>query len=91
MTGGLILGCNSRQVNSSANNRLKNTFRLSEESEPHQRTWMSFVTNDYIWSVRQIPEVKRNLALIAKTIAKYEPLSLLVSPNDQAEAKSLLE
>ena len=63
---------------------------MPEESEPHERTWMSFVANDYIWSKRQIPEVKRNLALIATTIAKYEPVSMLVSPDDYDEAVSLL-
>lgn len=63
---------------------------LPEESEPHERTWMSFVANDYIWSKRQIPEVKRNLALIATTVAKYEPVNMLAAPHDYDEAISLL-
>lgn len=63
---------------------------MPEESERHERTWMSFVANDYIWSVRQIPEVKRNLALIARTIAQYEPVSMLVSPDDYDEAVAQL-
>lgn len=62
---------------------------MPEESDEHQRTWMSFVANDYIWSRRQIPEVKRNLALIAKTVAKYEPVSMLVSAHDYDEAAFL--
>lgn len=64
---------------------------MPEEAEPHQRTWMAFVANDYIWYKRQIQEVKRNLALIAKTVAKYEPVALLVSPKDHPEAVSLLD
>ena len=52
---------------------------------------MAFVANDYIWSKKQIPEVKRNLALIAKTVAQYEPVSILVSPRDYNEAITLLE
>ena len=87
ITGGFLLGCNSGRVYSSKNN----SFMMPEESEPHERTWMSFVANDYIWSKGQIPEVKRNLALIARTIAKYEPVSMLVSPNDYNEAISLLQ
>ena len=87
MTGGFLLGCNFGMVDNSKNN----SFIMPEESEPHERTWMSFVANDYIWSKRQIPEVKRNLALIARTIAKYEPVSMLVSPDDYDEAISLLE
>lgn len=63
---------------------------MPDESHSHKRTWMAFVANDYVWSRRQIPEVKRNLALIANTIAKYEPVSILVSEHDYADAKSLL-
>ncbi len=48
------------------------------------------MANDYIWSAQQIPGVKRNLALIARTIAKYEPVSMLVSPDDYDEAVALL-
>ena len=64
---------------------------MPEESELHERTWMSFVANKNIWLRRQVPEVKRNLALITKTIAKYEPVSMLVSPHDYDEAISLLD
>lgn len=64
---------------------------MKEESEEHKRTWMSFVANDYIWEKRQIPEVKKNLALLAKTIAKYEPVSILLHPDDIDEAIELLD
>jgi len=63
---------------------------MPEESEKHARTWMSFVANDYVWSKRQIPQVKKDLALLAKTIAKYEPVSILVNPKDKNEALKLL-
>ena len=86
-TGGFLLRCHSLQGNSS---NMIDLFIMPEESEPHERTWMSFVANDYIWTPKQIPEVKRNLALIAKAIAKYEPVSMLVSPDDYNEAISLL-
>lgn len=60
---------------------------MQEESEPHERTWMAFIANDEVWSAKQIPEVKKNLALVAKTIAKYEPVSMLVRPQDKTEAE----
>lgn len=63
---------------------------MPEESEAHSRTWMSFVANDYVWSKRQIPQVKKDLASLAKTIAKYEPVSVLVNPADKKEALKLL-
>ena len=67
LSGGLILSKGAFAKNAITSVLLS----MPEESEPHERTWMSFVANDYIWSKRQIPEVKRNLALIATTIAKY--------------------
>jgi agmatine deiminase len=63
---------------------------MPEKSEAHSRTWMSFVANDYVWSKRQIPQVKKDLARLAKTIAKYEPVSVLVNPEDKNEALRLL-
>lgn len=66
-------------------------FYMPEESQKHKQTWMSFVSNDYIWAKKQIPEVKRNLALIAKTIAKYEPVSVLVSKYDKNKAIKLFD
>ncbi|MCL6415144.1 agmatine deiminase family protein [Aestuariirhabdus sp. Z084] len=63
---------------------------MPDESDLHERTWMAFVANDDIWSPRQVPEVKKNLALIATTIAQYEPVSMLVSPDDYDDALSLL-
>lgn len=63
---------------------------MPEESEPHKCTWMAFVANDTIWSKRQIPAVKYDLIRIAKTIAQYEPVNMLASPEDYEEAISLL-
>lgn len=63
---------------------------MPEESDPHTRTWMSFIASYDIWEDRQVPEVQKNLADIAKTIAKYEPVSLLVRPQDYDRALKLL-
>jgi|GEM_PF-6855916 len=65
-------------------------YRMPEESEPHARTWMAFVAREDIWSRRQVPAVKRDLALIATTIAGYEPVSVLVSAADRAQARQLI-
>ncbi len=76
-----------------ANNTYKKVldqWYMPDESEPHKRTWMSFIASYKIWSERQVPEVHRNLAAIAKTIAKYEPVSLLVRKEDFSIAQELL-
>lgn len=63
---------------------------MPDESAPHKRTWMAFIASYDIWEAHQVPEVQRNLATIAKTIAKYEAVSLLVRQQDYDTALSLL-
>jgi agmatine deiminase len=70
-------------VNAKASDKLNyDKWFMPGEDEPHKRTWMSFVASYDIWEKRQVPEVQRNLANIAKTIAKYEPVSMLVRKQD---------
>lgn len=64
---------------------------LPEESHTHKCTWMAFIASDRIWAQKQIPEVQQNLANIAKTIAKYEPVKMLVNKEDRALAIALLD
>ena len=66
------------------------SWRMPDESEPHQRTWMAFGASEAIWGATLLPEVQRNLALIAKTIAKYEPVTMLVRDSELATAQVLL-
>ncbi len=63
---------------------------MPDEGDAHKRTWMAFIARDDIWAKNQIPEVHRNLVSIAKTIAKYEPVSLLVRKQDYDIAVNLL-
>ncbi len=67
-----------------------NEWYMPEEAEIHTRTWMSFIASVDIWEERQVPQVQRNLASIAKTIAKYEPVSMLVREQDYKVALKLL-
>lgn len=63
---------------------------MPDESEPHERTWMAFGADRAIWGKRLLPEVQRNLASIALTIAQYEPVSMLVRPSDLSLAQQLM-
>lgn len=65
-------------------------WRMPDESEPHTRTWMAFGASQAIWGKKLLPEVRRNLADIAKAIARYEPVSLLVRADEAAIARDLL-
>lgn len=78
-------------ISSSSAMQIKyNRYTMPDESQPHRRTWMAFVADLNIWSRKQAPEVKRNLALIATTIAKYEPVVMLIAPQDISEADGLI-
>ncbi len=68
----------------------KDIWFMPDESEPHQRTWMAFGASQKIWGKKLLPEVQRNLATIALTIAKYEPVSMLVRQSDLQIAKQLM-
>ncbi len=65
-------------------------WRMPDESEAHQRTWMAFCASEEIWGKKLMPEVQRNLATIALTIAKFEPVSMLVRQEDFDIAKKLM-
>ncbi|MDD5395394.1 MAG: agmatine deiminase family protein [Thiothrix sp.] len=65
-------------------------WRMPDESEPHARTWMAFGASETIWGKKLLPEVRRNLITIATTIARYEPVSMLVREADYALAQKLL-
>ncbi len=80
----------STLISSSTLQAQQSKWFMPEESETHERTWMSFVASYDIWEDRQVPEVQKNLADIAMTIAKFEPLSILVRKKDFTLVEELL-
>ena len=48
----------------------------SEEYE-HKSTWMGFPSESNIWK-SDLKLVQKDIVLLAKTIAKYEPVNLIV-------------
>lgn len=73
-----------------AMNNGKDIWFMPDESEQHHRTWMAFGASKKIWGSQLVPEVQRNLADIALTIAKFEPVSMLVRRSDFVTAKRLM-
>ena len=65
-------------------------FAMPDEGESHKKTWMAFGASEAIWGKELLPEVRRNLATIAKTIAQYEPVSMLVRQEDYDIAHGLV-
>ena len=61
---------------------------MPDESAKHKRTWMAFGPRKEIWD-DLLPEVQANLGLIATTIAEFEPVTMLVRPEDRKLAARL--
>ena len=64
------------------------TFVVPVDSVPHTRTWMAWPDSTSIWG-RQLSGVQQNIALIARTIANYEPVYLLANSASVAKARSM--
>jgi agmatine deiminase len=73
-----VLGCSHSKTLVTA----KTSWSMPDESEPHDCTWMAFGASQEIWGQKLLPEVQNNLATIAKAIAQYEPVSMLVRQKD---------
>ena len=57
-------------------------WRMPDEAEPHAATWMSFGPSEGVWGRRLLRPVREHLAGIARTIAAFEPVRMLVREED---------
>ena len=62
------------------------SFFMPDESAPHGCTWMAFRASPDIWGRKYSRDVQDDLARIAKAIARYEPVKMLVRAEDYAVA-----
>ncbi|MEM7535604.1 MAG: agmatine deiminase family protein [Chloroflexota bacterium] len=67
---------------SSVDEQMLAGWYMPDESELHTRTWMAFGASASIWGYDLLPEVQDNLATIARTIAEFEPVTMLVRENE---------
>ncbi|KAL1918113.1 uncharacterized protein VTP21DRAFT_3379 [Calcarisporiella thermophila] len=63
--------------------------RLPAEWEKHARTFMVWPASQSIWGY-ELPDVRNDIAQIARAIAKYEPVVVLAHPDQAQKAKSVL-
>lgn len=63
-------------------------FHMPLESEPHERTFMQWPALKSIYgSQDDLDAVREKIALIASTIAQFEPVALLARPDQAEDAK----
>ncbi|MEV5974999.1 agmatine deiminase family protein [Streptomyces sp. NPDC051921] len=63
-------------------------FAVPIEDVRHTRTWMAFPDSTSIWG-NKLSGVQADIALIARTIAKYEPVVMCANSGSAARARSL--
>ncbi len=62
---------------------------MPDEAEPHAATWMSFGPAESVWGRRLLRPVREHLAGIARSIAAFEPVHMLVREQDYELAARL--
>ncbi|KOU19616.1 peptide ABC transporter permease [Streptomyces sp. WM6372] len=62
-------------------------FTVPLDTVRHTRTWMAWPDSSAIWG-RKLAGVQANIALIAKTVAPYEPVVMCANPASVSKAKS---
>ncbi|MFJ7905699.1 agmatine/peptidylarginine deiminase [Kitasatospora sp. NPDC096204] len=68
--------------------RLAAGLRVPLDTVPHTRTWMAWPDNSTIWRGK-LGGAQSNIALVARTIAKYEPVTMCANPASVAKARSM--
>ena len=65
-------------------------FRMPAEWHPHARCWMAWPCRTEVWGER-LPATRRGYAAVAQAISQFEPVTMLVRPEDATEARQLLD
>ena len=65
-------------------------WHMPDEGESHACTWMAFGPSAAIWGDELLPLVRQNLATLARTIGRHEPVRMLVRQRERGIAKELL-
>ncbi|TDK59657.1 agmatine deiminase family protein [Sapientia aquatica] len=59
-------------------------FYVPDENLPHTRTWMAWPSSTTIWGSSLLKGIQTDIALIARTIAKYEPVYMVANGTSNA-------
>lgn len=62
--------------------------RVPAEDVRHTRTWMAWPDSTAIWGRGALAGIQADIALIARTVARYEPVVMCANPASAARARS---
>jgi len=60
------------------------TAYVPEEAVPHTQTWMSWPASTAIWGSSLLKKMQTDIATLARTIAKYEPITMIADGSTNA-------
>ncbi|MEV6474197.1 agmatine deiminase family protein [Streptomyces sp. NPDC051657] len=63
-------------------------YRVPVEDVRHTRTWMAWPDSTAIWGRGALAGIQADIALIARTVARYEPVIMCANPASAAKARS---
>lgn len=63
-------------------------WSMPDESAPHRCTWMAFGADEEVWE-DLIDDVQQALVTVAKAISQFEPVMMLVRPEERKLASKL--
>ena len=59
-------------------------FYVPDEAQPHTRIWMSWPASTAIWGSTLLPKIQADIATLARTIAKYESITMIADGSTNA-------
>ncbi|WP_409169519.1 agmatine/peptidylarginine deiminase [Variovorax sp. H27-G14] len=62
---------------------------MPDEADPHRATWMAFGPSEEVWGQRLLGPAREHLGGIARAIAAFEPVRMLVREDEQELAARL--
>lgn len=66
-------------------------FFMPAEWHPHERCWMAWPCHLSTWATIGLDRARLAYSQVAKAIAQYEPVTMLVHPGDEVSAQYLLD
>ncbi|MEV7905579.1 agmatine deiminase family protein [Streptomyces anulatus] len=87
--GAALAAVQSRAGAAPARRPAAGAFRVPVEDVRHTRTWMAWPDSTAIWGRGTLSGIQADIALIARTVARYEPVVLCANSASAARARSL--
>jgi len=69
------------------------TWHMPSETAPHRRTWMAFPTQGYTLgeTAAEADAARHTWAAVANAVARFEPVEMVLTPEDVEVARPLLD